>query len=110
MPENEIEVVEATSVNTVVDKGDNIVPYLFSLDKITKNNCKLCQADCREEAENLYEHQRKKNYTTITKWLNEQKNLEISRPAVRNHMVYHYRAVQRNNDLHLLRYLPITPL
>lgn len=98
MPETNIEIVESQDI-PIVHQSESIVPFLFSVEEIKKTSCKLCNAECREEAEAFYEKQKKKNYLDIKRWLADQKNIVISYPAVRNHMLYHYRAAQRNLSL-----------
>lgn len=97
MPETEIEVIENEKLDKIViPHGDNIVPYLFSLEKVKKTSCKLCNAEFREEAETFYDRQRTKNYVAIQRWLEEEKEFKISHMAIRNHMLYHHRAAERN--------------
>ena len=89
--ENTIEVISSATTN--------ITPYIFSVDKITKTNCKLCQSEFREKAEEIYVSQKKKNYTAIQRTLKEEDDFEISAPSIRNHILYHYKAVENNVDL-----------
>lgn len=77
----------------------NIIPYFFSIDKIKKPNCKLCQSEFREEAEEIYESQTRKNYTEIKNRLKERHDFDISMPAVQNHIIYHYKITQNNVSL-----------
>lgn len=77
----------------------NIIPYFFSIDKIEKPNCKLCQSEFREEAEEIYESQTRKNYTEIKNKLKERHDFDISMPAVQNHIIYHYKITQNNVSL-----------
>jgi hypothetical protein len=69
---NEIQAVCDQATNT------NIVPYIFSLDKIESPNCKLCQSDLREKAEELYDNQKRKNYAAIQRVLKDQDDFEIN--------------------------------
>jgi len=89
--ENEIDVINKSM--------SNITPYIFSIDKITKTNCKLCQSEFREKAEEIYVSQKRKNYTAIQKTLKDEDNFEISAPSIRNHILYHFKAVENNIDL-----------
>lgn len=91
--ENEIQAIcdEAT--------GTNVVPYIFSLDKIEKPNCKLCQSDFREKAENIFDNQKRTNYAAIQRLLKDEDDFDISATAVRNHILYHYKAVEDNASL-----------
>ena len=86
---------------TLYDESDNsnIVPYMFSVGKIERPNCKLCQSDLREKAENLYDNQVRKNYTTIKNTLKQEDDFDISVNAIRNHIIYHYKAAQNNASL-----------
>jgi len=77
----------------------SVVPYLFSMDKIKRPTCKLCNSDLREEAERIYDNQGRKNYTEIKNKLKNEHNFDISGPAVRNHIVYHHKASQNNVSL-----------
>jgi len=83
----------------VAENQGNTIPYLFSLDKVEKSNCKLCQSKLRDTAEGLYDDQKRKNYSAITRELNEKHNFDISVVAVRNHMIYHHQAIQNNTAL-----------
>ena len=83
----------------LVNKDDNIEdlsPYLFGLDKITRPNCKLCTSEHREEVEGWYNQQKRKNYSFLKNKLEEDKNEKISIPAIRNHMLRHHKAVENN--------------
>ena len=53
--------VEQSSIVVTNVPNVNIVPYLFSLDRIEKTNCNLCQCEFRDEAEDIYENQKRKN-------------------------------------------------
>lgn len=98
---NEIIQVEA---NTIVVSNDNsnISPYLFNLDRIEKPNCIMCQSDYREEVEEMYENQKKKNYSAIKNKLKGDYDFDISRDALRNHLVRHYGKI--NNNVALQEY------
>jgi len=66
------------------DKKDiNIVPYTNDI----KINCKLCNSEHREEAEKEYE--RSGNYKGVYNLL-KKKEMAITYPSVRNHLVFHY--------------------
>ena len=43
--------IDAENNNIVISNqaNPNIIPYLFSLDKIEKTNCKLCQSELRNK-------------------------------------------------------------
>ncbi len=86
---------------TVTQKIDSSlkVPYEFNSDRTTRKNCKLCQCEFRDEVEGWYEEQRRKNYSAIKTKLNEEKELKISVNAIKNHMLYHYKATERKSTL-----------
>ncbi len=73
----------------------SVIPYLKTDDRgaILHPHCKLCNAACREEAENRYDNT--PNYLALARWLKDNHNLEISYPSVRNHIIYHYKANQK---------------
>lgn len=98
---NEIIQVEA---NTIVVSNDNsnISPYLFNLDRVEKPNCIMCQSEHREEVEEMYENQKKKNYSAIKNKLKDDHDFDISRDALRNHLVRHYGRI--NNNIALQEY------
>ena len=77
----------------------SVVPYIFSLDRIEKPNCNLCQCDYRDEAEEIYENQKRKNYSEIKRILKNEHDYDISVNGVKNHMLYHYKAMQNNADM-----------
>jgi hypothetical protein len=92
----EIQVVDANQIaltNTVAD----VSPYLFNLDKVEKPNCVMCQSEYREEVEQMYESQKgRKNYLIIKNKLKDNHDFDISRNALRNHLVRHYNQVNTN--------------
>lgn len=72
-----------------------VIPYLKT-DKtgtISHPNCKFCNAECREQAENYYDNT--PNYRALVRWLKDNHDVEISYPSVRNHIIYHYKASQK---------------
>ena len=79
--------------------SSQIIPYKNDeiMEIVTKVNCKLCQCDFREEAESEFE--KTNNYRAIQVWLQREKSLTISYPAVRNHMLYHFKGHQRKEFL-----------
>ncbi len=77
----------------------SVVPYLFSLDRIEKTNCNLCQCDFRDVAEEFYENQKRKNYSEIKRRLKNDYNIDATVGGIKNHMLYHYRVVNRNASL-----------
>jgi len=83
--------------NDIVKSDDNInvIPYLSVNNKgeFYEPNCKLCNAECRKEAEDRYD--RTPNYLALKRWLKDTYDIEISYPAVRNHIINHYKASQK---------------
>jgi len=77
----------------------NIVPYVFSLDRIEKPNCNLCQCDFRDEAEEIYENQKRKNYSAIKRMLKDNHDFDVTVNGVKNHMLYHYKAMKNNETM-----------
>jgi len=101
MAKKDIIQVEASQV--LITNELNISPYLFNLDRIEKPNCIMCQSEYREEVELIYENQKKKkNYSLIKDKLKNDHNFEISRSALRNHLIRHY--AQTNNNIVLQGY------
>jgi len=74
----------------------NIVPYMFSSNRIEKTNCKICQCPHRDEAEDIYENQKRKNYSEIKRRLKNDHDFDVAIYGIKNHMIYHYKAVQNN--------------
>ena len=100
MSSNQITVVDVNKNELNMNsENDSIIPYnlLDVINKIEKPNCKLCQCDFREEAEMFY--QKTENYHALFNWLKDKKNMDISYPAVRNHIIYHFKAQQQNEAL-----------
>ena len=77
----------------------NIVPYFFNLDRIEKPNCNLCQCDYRCEAEELYDNQKRKNYSEIKRLLKQNYDFDATVGGIKNHMIYHYKVTQNNSAL-----------
>ena len=97
MSKKDIIVADVNSIEVVTDT--NKIPYLFSLDKIEKANCKLCKSDFRDKAEEIYDNQKRKNYSEIKRRLKDDDDFDISVPAVKNHILYHHKVVQNNASL-----------
>lgn len=76
-----------------------MVPYKFDASKIVRKNCKLCQCEFRDEIEEWYDVQKRKNYSAIKSQLETDKDMKISVNAIKNHMLYHYKAVERKSTL-----------
>ncbi len=77
----------------------NVTPYLFNLDRVEKPNCVVCQSDHREEIEQMYENQKKTNYSAIRNKMKDDYDFEISRHALRNHLVRHFGKISDNESL-----------
>ena len=80
-------------------KVESLVPYNFELDKIVKAGCKLCNSKHRQAVEEMFDLQKKKNYSQIKDWLKGEKSVDISVNAVKNHIIYHHMALDRNRSL-----------
>jgi len=93
---NEIITVEASQAMIT---NVNVSPYLFSLDRIEKPNCIVCQSEYREEIEQMYESQKKTNYSAIRNKMKDDHDFEISRHALRNHLVRHFGKISDNESL-----------
>ena len=91
---------EITSEN-INDEGI-LIPYIAekvkSKVKGIKKNCKLCNSEFRDEAEELFASQRNPNYYAIHVFLTG-KGADISYPSVRNHLIYHFQSVQHQEWL-----------
>ena len=100
---SEIVQIDASSIVVSNENNPNIVPYLFNIDKVNKPNCILCQSEYREEVEEMYDDQKdRKNYSAIKRKLKDKYDFNISRDALRNHLVRHYSNV--NNNVALQEY------
>jgi hypothetical protein len=88
--------VQQSSIVVTNDLNSNIVPYIFSLDRIEKPNCNICQCDFRDEAEEIYDNQKRKNYSAIKRMLKDNHDFDATVNGVKNHMLYHYKAMQSN--------------
>ena len=80
-------------------QNSNIVPYMFSLDRIEKPNCNVCQCDFRDEAEEIYENQKRKNYSEIKRKLKNDHDFDATVTGTKNHMLYTYKAMQQNASM-----------
>lgn len=81
---------------TISKSNIDVVPYVFSTDRIEKSNCKICTCDYRDEAEGIYECQKRKNYSAIKRYLKENYDFDATIGSIKNHMLYHYKAMQNN--------------
>ena len=91
----EIVVVDSNNVVMANEASEGIIPYSFSMEKITKSNCKICKSDHRDYVDDMYENQPRKSYTAIRHKLKELYGIEVSINSIRNHIQYHYLATQR---------------
>ena len=97
------EIIQVVDIQQVeINNNTDISPYLFNIDRIKKPNCIMCQSEYRDEVESIYENQKKKNYSSIQQRLKDEHNFDISRDALRNHLVRHYARI--NNNLVLQDY------
>ena len=93
--QEEIVIVDSNNVVVPNEASEGVVPYSFSMEKITKSNCKICKSEHRDYVDDLYENQQRKNYTAIKHKLKELHNLDASVNSIRNHIQFHYLATQR---------------
>jgi hypothetical protein len=56
-----IEIIQVEANQVMLSNSTDISPYLFNLDRVNKPNCVMCQSEYREEVEQMYEIQKKKN-------------------------------------------------
>ncbi len=103
MAKKEITVVSTKIRKTKTNQEENeeeplLIPYTMNDNlRVMKTNCKLCNADCRDEAEAHYEET--PNYIALKNWLKDTHSVEISYPAIRNHILFHFKAKQREEYL-----------
>ena len=86
------EVNDLTDENHLADE-DDFCPH-ESDDIIKSARCKLCNSKYREEAEALYEKTGKPR--NVWRFLTEERNEDISEPAVRSHLCNHYIKYKHN--------------
>jgi hypothetical protein len=66
----------------------SVVPYLNDTEKVVvRENCKLCQSEFRQEAEDHFAAT--PNYKNLLTFLRSERGMDISYPAVRNHIIHH---------------------
>jgi len=94
---NEIQIVDVNQI--IVSNNTDVSSYLFNMDRVNKPNCIMCQSEYRAEVEKIYEDQKKKNYSVIKDKLKQDYDFDISRDALRNHLVRHYSRVINNTAL-----------
>lgn len=91
--------VQQNSIVVTNNSNSNIVPYVFSLDRIEKPNCNICQCDYRDEAEEAYDNQKRKNYSAIKRMLKDNHDFDATVNGIKNHMQYHYKAMKTNASM-----------
>jgi ribosomal protein L9 len=96
MAKKKNDAIQVTAQQAIITNNPNVSPYLFNLDRIDKPNCIMCQSEHREEIEQMYEDQKKKNYSAIKHKLKDAHDFDISRDALRNHLIRHYAKVSTN--------------
>ena len=77
-------------------EGESYVIPFFKTDaegEISHPLCKICNSNCRKEAENYYENT--PNYRALVRWLRDNHDLDVSYPSVRGHIINHYKAGQK---------------
>ncbi len=99
MAERKNEVVQVEASQVIITNDMDVSPYLFNLDRVDKPNCIMCQSEYRDEVEQMYENQKKKNYSAIKHKLKDDHDFDISRDALRNHLVRHYAKTSTNATL-----------
>jgi len=91
--------VQKNSIVITNSQNANVVPYVFSLDRVEKANCNICQCDHRDEAEEMYENQKRKNYSEIKRRLKNDYDHDATINGIKNHMLYHYKSMQNNASM-----------
>lgn len=88
---------EIMSKNEIMKNDDNnvVIPYLKTDadGEISYPTCKLCNTEFRKEIENYYDHH--PNYRGLVRWIKNTYDISVSYPAVRNHIINHYKASQK---------------
>jgi len=91
---------QQNSIVVTNNMNPNIVPYVFSLDRIEKPNCSICQCNFRDEAEEAYDNQKsRKNYSAIKRMLKDNHDFDATVNGIKNHMQYHYKAMKTNASM-----------
>ena len=92
------EIIKAENSIQVVE--ENQCPlYIFDTERITRSTCTICKSIHRDEIEGWYQDQRVKNIQAIHKKAMTDKQIDVSYPAFRNHILYHYNTQKRNIGL-----------
>jgi len=99
MAKKKNDAIQVTANQIALTNTTNVSPYLFNLDRVDKPNCVMCQSEYREEVEQMYENQKRKNYSAIKHKLKDDHDFDISRDALRNHLIRHYAKTSTNATL-----------
>ena len=97
--EKDIAILDSNQQEIVIGdkKQSPIIPYTKKdIEVVKKTNCKLCMSEFREEAEVMFD--KTNNYSAVVRWI-EEKGEKMTIPAVRNHIIYHYKAPQKKEFL-----------
>jgi hypothetical protein len=87
------------SKNKIVVSNNVPGSYLFSIDRITRTGCKLCNSELRDKVEETYDAQKKKNWSAIRAMLKKDHDFDIAVTSIRNHILYHYKRTKENESL-----------
>lgn len=98
MAKKKNDIIQVEASQAIITNTD-VTPYLFNLDRVEKPNCVVCQSEYREEMEQMYESQKKINYSAIKNKMKDDHDFEISRHALRNHLVRHFGRIRDNESL-----------
>ena len=82
--------------NKEIKKVENKLINLIENTEITKTNCKLCQSEFREKAEETFETSN--SFKAAERFLSD-KGEQISYLSIRNHLTKHYLGTQRINSV-----------
>jgi len=98
MAKKEITLVDSQKRELITLSDHSITPFEFSqIETFSRSNCKLCKSPFREESERKFEETL--NYKALLHWLKDEKEMEISYHAVRNHILYHYNYKEKKEAL-----------
>jgi hypothetical protein len=100
--QNDIIVRESNEItsDTINDEGI-LIPYVAADVKGKKkirSDCKFCKCEFKDEAEKLFASQKSPNYYAIHTFLIG-KNVDVSYPGVRHHLIYHFQTIQHQEWL-----------
>jgi len=86
IPDNPVDEIDGVLSSYIDSIPDNI-------EKISRSNCKLCQSEKRNEAEQQYMDSREKA-RPVYLWLKKE-GVDISYPSVKNHLEQHFARLQK---------------